>query len=67
MPRDLPKAYMWLSLATSNGSREGRINRDILAQNMAPEEVREGQQMAIQWLDNARASGDPDNEDKKPK
>ncbi|HEX9568258.1 MAG TPA: tetratricopeptide repeat protein [Rhodospirillales bacterium] len=57
VPRDQVRAYMWLSLAASNGHQEARLNRDILAQHMAPEQIREAQQMAIQWLDRVRQTG----------
>ena len=46
VPQDDVYAHMWWNLAGSNGSEDGRGNRDIIAKQMTPSQLEKAQDLA---------------------
>ena len=49
VPQDRVKAYMWLSLAASQGRENAATIRDLTARLMTAKQIEEGRQLAAQW------------------
>jgi TPR repeat protein len=49
VPQDRVKAYMWLSLAASQGRENAASVRDLAARLMSSAEIDEAQQLARKW------------------
>ena len=49
VPKDYVQAYMWWTLAASNGHENATNGRDIVAQEMTPEQIAEAQKLAREW------------------
>jgi len=49
VPKDLVRAYMWLSLAADAGNRGARIGRDGIADDMSAAEIAEAERLAASW------------------
>ena len=54
VPKDSVQAYMWLTVAGSQGSEAGRQNalraRDAVAQQMTPAQHQEAGKLAQEWM-----------------
>ena len=46
---NVSKAFMWYSLATSNGNPTASYFRDDLAKKMTPDQIAEGERLAKDW------------------
>ena len=44
--QDYVKAYMWWNIVASNGDDNGRKNRDIIAKQMTPSQIKKAQRLA---------------------
>lgn len=49
VPRDYVRAYMWYSLAVTNGWEPGAHDRDQIAEKMTPDQIAEAQRLAKEW------------------
>ena len=49
VPKDHVKAYMWLSLAGAQGRPGAQEGRDLVGEQMTPEQIAEAQQLASEW------------------
>ena len=49
IPKDLVKAYMWLSLAAAQKVPEAVKNRDYLEAKMSPSQLAEARKLANDW------------------
>lgn len=49
VPRDYVRAYMWYSLAVTNGWEGGAHRRDQIAEKMTPDQIAEAQRLAKEW------------------
>jgi hypothetical protein len=58
--KDLVQAHMWLSLAGTQGNeatRQGTLRtRDLLAEQMTPEQIQEAERLARDWTAQNAAS-----------
>ena len=61
VPRDLVNAYKWLNLAAARGNTEeskaARDDRDLLAEEMTPQQVAEGQRRASAFVAKKEGGG----------
>ena len=48
--KDYVKAHMWYSLAAGQGSMFAGIQRDLLANDMTPEQLADAQRLAAEWM-----------------
>lgn len=46
VPQDYVEAYAWYSIAAAAGDETARANRDIVAAEMSPNQIAEGQKLA---------------------
>ena len=46
---DLPRAYMWLTMAADQGDAEAKAKRDYLASKLSAAQMTEGQRLAAEW------------------
>ena len=51
VPSNFIIAYMWYSLATAQGFEGAHGNKEILNQNMTPEQIAEAERLAQEWLE----------------
>ena len=49
VPRDYVRAYMWYSLAVTNGWEGSGHRRDQIAEKMTPDQIAEAQRLAKEW------------------
>jgi hypothetical protein len=49
VPQDYIRAYMWFHLSAAQGNKDAAENRDIVAANMTPEQLAEGQRLSREW------------------
>jgi Sel1 repeat len=49
VPRDLVRAYLWLSLAASQGRESASTFRDLIARLMTPAQIAEAQKLVREW------------------
>jgi len=49
VPQDRVEAYMWLSLAASQGRENAAIIRDLAARLMSSAQIEEAQRLAREW------------------
>ena len=49
-------AYMWHNLAAAQGSENAQAAKDLLEEEMTPEQIAEAQRMSREWLE-AHPSG----------
>lgn len=47
--RDYVLAHMWFILAAISGNETGRQNRDLLTEQMTPQQIAEAQRLAREW------------------
>ena len=47
--QDYVQAHMWYSLAAARGEKEASGWRDLLAEQMTPEQIAEAQKLAGEW------------------
>ena len=48
--RDYVSSYKWLHIAAVGGSRRSAENLRVVAARMAPQQIRQAQRLARQWL-----------------
>lgn len=48
-PRNLEEAYAWLARAAVAGNDKAADNRDIVAQDLAPADVKRARRLALEW------------------
>ena len=51
VPQDYIQAHMWFSLSAAQGDESGRINRDMVADDMSPTDISKAQSLAREWLE----------------
>lgn len=49
VPQDKVSAYMWLSLAATQGREGAAAIRDLIARRMTPAQIAEAQKLAREW------------------
>lgn len=49
VPRDYVRAYMWYSIASSNGESAAAYHRDQVGEKMTPDQIAEAQRLAKEW------------------
>jgi uncharacterized protein len=47
--QDYVHAYKWFSLSAARGSKDGAVDRDIIAKKMTPAQIVEAQKLAREW------------------
>ena len=52
---NLPVAYIWHSLAVSNGHRNPVVYRDLLARKMTPAQIAEAERLVKEWKANSKS------------
>jgi TPR repeat protein len=48
--QDIVQAYLWFSIAATQGSEGARWDRDIAARQMTPDQIAEAQRLAREWM-----------------
>jgi hypothetical protein len=51
VPKDDVRAYMWWSMAAAQGLEEARVSRDMVADELTPEQRARGQDMATRCFE----------------
>ena len=54
VPKNTIEAYKWLNLAASQGNELAEQARELVAQEMSPEQIAEAQQLSTNWKPTAR-------------
>ncbi len=51
VPQDYVRAYMWFGLAAAQGDERARKNRNIVAEQLTPDQIIEAQKLAREWME----------------
>jgi hypothetical protein len=51
VPKDMVKSYAWYNLAVANGFEWAADYRDIVAEQMTPEQIAEAQALSAKWFE----------------
>jgi len=54
VPKDFVQAYMWVSIAASNGFDKTKRMLDELAAKMTPQQIQEAKTLSDQWINSHR-------------
>ena len=49
VPKDSVSAHMWFNVAASNGNKDAVKNRNMLVEQMTPQQIEKAQEMARNW------------------
>ena len=49
VPKDSVSAHMWFNVAASNGNKDAVKNRNMLVEQMPPQQIEKAQEMARNW------------------
>ena len=49
VPKDSESAHMWFNVAASNGNKDAVKNRNMLVEQMTPQQIEKAQEMARNW------------------
>ena len=49
VPQDYVQAHMWFNLAAAQGNTDGEKNRDLVAEQMTPQQIAQAQELARNW------------------
>ena len=49
VPKDSVSVHMWFSVAASNGNKDAVKNRNMLVEQMTPQQIEKAQEMARNW------------------
>ncbi len=50
VPQDYVQAHMWYSLAALRGDVQAKKNRELLAEEMSPDQIAEAARLARKWV-----------------
>jgi TPR repeat protein len=50
VPQDIVQAHMWFWLAAAQGNKKAQKARDMVAEDMTPDQIAEAQRMASEWM-----------------
>ena len=48
-PKDSVSAHMWFHVAASNGNKDTVKNKNMLVEQMTPQQIEKAQEMARNW------------------
>lgn len=54
LAKDLVESYQWLLLAAAPGDKRAKLDVSVLELILSPEQIREGEQWADDWLERHR-------------
>ena len=49
VPQDYVQAYMWFNLGAAGGDANGSKNRDLVVEQMTPDQIADAQKLAREW------------------
>lgn len=50
VPQDYVRAHMWYNLAAAHGNETAKMNRDLIAESMTPDDISRAQELTRDWL-----------------